>query len=308
MAHFFDSAVSVLSPKGIVRLSLVQGQETRWNVFNQATRSLLNLQEITLFDELLWPGYVVKRNKHGGSFKNLHTKRHVRTIMKSCVYSFSRSAPLYSVEQAKEKLESFFGLEFDTTFDMKTLENVISDLTPTASKKILLGKKSKRPDPPLDLKCVYCLKQMANPRSYHQHVHTVHELKKFGVDWVPDRPRTLPCPRPGCQKWLVDQEALFQHQVNKHTTINPSDLPSSPDAQRDIQSSGADYEYIPCLVCGQSTIRQEWGMELHLESLKPAMGLQMACPLCPGRFIEQRALYQHFKFCRAKHPEISYEH
>ncbi|KAJ3369032.1 hypothetical protein HDU91_000143 [Kappamyces sp. JEL0680] len=304
MAHFFDSASSVLSPTGTVRLSLVQGQETRWNVFTQAGRSGLHLQEIVLFDELLWPGYVVKRNKHGGSFKNLHTKRHVRTIMNSCVYSFTRQTPKFTPQEAAAVLEELFGREFTTTFDMKQLDVVLADLTPAKCKKVP-EKRSKRPPPPSDLKCTYCHKQMANPRAWHQHVHTVHELQKFGQDWTPDRPKTLTCP--DCPKRFADQEALFQHKTNKHTSINPADLPSSIDAQKGLSATQTgDYEYVPCPVCGQSCIRQDWGMELHLESLKPAMGMAMSCPLCPGKFIEQRALYQHFKFCRAKNQHIAY--
>ena len=64
---------------------------------------------------------------------------------------------------------------------------------------------------------------------------------------------------------------------------------------------GEEYDYYPCGVCGQAVVRREWGMELHLETLKPAVGLDMGCPLgCGGKFIEQRALFQHYKFCRVK--------
>ena len=78
MAHFFSACTKVLTPTGFVRLSLVQGQESRWKVVEQAKRAGLVILDVYLFDEDLWPGYIVKRNKHGGSFKNLHTRRHTR--------------------------------------------------------------------------------------------------------------------------------------------------------------------------------------------------------------------------------------
>jgi hypothetical protein len=78
MAHFFSACTKVLKPTGFVTLSLVQGQESRWKVTEQALKANLVLLDLYLFDEDLWPGYIVKRNKHGGSFKNLHTRRHTR--------------------------------------------------------------------------------------------------------------------------------------------------------------------------------------------------------------------------------------
>ena len=319
MAHFFASCKQVLNHEknhnATVRLSLVQGQETRWSVFKQAKKIHLNLQSFELFNELEWHGYVVKRNKHGGSFKNLHTKRHVRTVMKSCVYSFTLQP---SPEEYKEfdqihvALATLFGYEFDSLYHEKeTPSTLLSDLTPAKSPHNPC-KKSKRHSPPADLKCVYCLKQMANPRSYHQHVHTVHELKKFGSDWTPNRAKTLSCLQ--CEKKFADKEALEQHQINKHTSISPAELPDVFDDRQlgSTEYSANDYEYIPCGVCGQSCIAQDWGMELHLESLKPAIGLDMKCPICVKEaisesvvskvrgFIEQRALFQHYKFCRSR--------
>ena len=67
------------------------------------------------------------------------------------------------------------------------------------------------------------------------------------------------------------------------------------------QEASGDYDYVPCHVCGQSVSRKPFGMIMHLESLKPAVGLDMRCPLCPHTFIETRALFQHFKFCRITH-------
>ena len=100
---------------------------------------------------------------------------------------------------------------------------------------------------------------MANPRSYQQHVHTVHELEKFGANWTPNRPLTINCLQ--CDKKFADQEALNQHQISKHSSINMDELAKElPDVfdQRQLDKGdkggllGSDYEYVACQVCGQS--------------------------------------------------------
>ena len=142
---------------------------------------------------------------------------------------------------------------------------------------------------------------MMTPRAYRQHVHTVHELQKFGSDWAPDRPKTVKC---DCGKLVADQEALYQHKVNKHTKLDLKDLglESPSKSATGIHKDGEDseYDYIPCTVCGQSRLVGDYGAILHLEGLKPCIEKEMKCPGCSGVFIEQRALLQHWKFCRLK--------
>ncbi|KAI8855259.1 hypothetical protein BC829DRAFT_428848, partial [Chytridium lagenaria] len=93
MAHFFKSVSDVLRKPsdidgegpaemssrtgGCVVVSLVRGQETRWNLVQEAIRSDLGLTSESpfLFEEGDWEGYVVKRNKHGKSFKNENTRK-----------------------------------------------------------------------------------------------------------------------------------------------------------------------------------------------------------------------------------------
>lgn len=307
MAHFFESACQVLDPQNpnaSIRLSLVQGQETRWNVFNQAERCHLHLDSFQVFNEQRWPGYVVKRNKHGGSFKNIHTKRHVRTEMKSGLYTFNRKPQKFTHQEIKSLLQETFGNEYDQIFSFKQLDKVLSDLTPPKKSNNICKemRKQKLASVPVDFTCKHCGKQLSNSRGYLQHVHTVHVLEKFGKDWSPNRPKCLDCPFDGCSKQFTDKEALFQHTTNKHTSISVGEeLPDSHDAKHGKSvAENNDYDYYPCPVCGQSCIKQDWGMLLHLESLKPAVGLKMKCPLCPGVFIEQRALFQHYKFCRLK--------
>lgn len=57
MAHFFNSVASVLHPEtSCVCVSLVEGQEERWDLVKEAARSNLGLRQVALFDETLWPG------------------------------------------------------------------------------------------------------------------------------------------------------------------------------------------------------------------------------------------------------------
>eukprot|EP00842_Homolaphlyctis_polyrhiza_P002589 jgi/Hompol1/3330/HPOL_006474-RA len=381
MAHFFDSVAHVLrkpvnskgSQKdgdngGRVRVSLVQGQEVRWDLVRQAQRSHLALESINWFDESLWPGYVVKRNKHGGSFKNEHTRRHVRSDMQSCYFTFgfgevgidpevfpdlhktvlqsmgaavieadgsdpdrpvvvinkptadasrrvatintnnnsNNNAATSSISDAIKALDINDALpESDTDSIAPSIKSVSTLSNAKPSRKQL-----RQQQIPQDLVCPHCKKQLASARAYSQHVRMVHELLLFGSDWQPSRPKSIPCSH--CNKSFVTAEDLWQHEINKHTSINPSDLPNTistvhptPHTTSDSSSSDhpqelleKDYDYVPCDVCGQAVVRRDWGMLLHLESLKPALGLDMCCPLCPKTFIEQRALYQHYKFCR----------
>ena len=126
----------------------------------QAAKASLCTKSIHLFNENIFEGYVVKRNKHGGSFKNIHTKRHVRTEMKSCfhTFGFGEGIPLLEIQPMLEKM---FGKTIVTCFDAKPIITLKkSDLTPS---------KRKIKQYPPDYVCVHCQKQLSGPRSYSQH-------------------------------------------------------------------------------------------------------------------------------------------
>lgn len=175
--------------------------------------------------------------------------------------------------------------------------------------------------------------------AWRQHVHMVHVLKQFGQDWVPERAKSLSCPE--CPKQFVDDAALFQHRVNKHSVITDGSTGSNnlqsiipdlsglniqeasegiqKDGKSDVQSSDqqitahencgdvivldkarAATDYIPCPVCQQAVENNTIAMQMHLDALKPALGLKIKCSCCPMTFIEHRALQQHYKFCRLR--------
>ncbi|KAJ3152720.1 hypothetical protein HDU86_005475 [Geranomyces michiganensis] len=277
MAHFFQSVASVLSsePGSCVCVSLVEGQETRWDCVAQAARSNLGLAQIALFDETLWPGYVVKRNKHGGSFKNLHTKKHTGSEMKSHLLRFAPGP-------AKVQWEGLSATPIDQTLTANSghchahaklggheqgdpaekpgtsLRDSIAEMnlkpcSPAAKKPIRANAKMKRMAAvPNDLKCPHCSKQLESARAFTTHVHMVHTLQKFGANWAPIRDRTLQCPHEGCDKIFADEQDRWQHNINKHTTVTSAELPGAVDQ---LSGSGVggegiaaadDYDYVPC--------------------------------------------------------------
>ncbi|KAI8904793.1 hypothetical protein EDD86DRAFT_212796 [Gorgonomyces haynaldii] len=276
LAHFFDSCLKALTPNGKVQLALVQGQETRWQVMEQAEKSKLYLEKMAFFDESIWPGYHPKRNTRGQSFKNFKTVSNMRAPMRSCYYRFGPNG------------SKFEGNLPDLVQQMvQNSTRKVSHLANVPQSK--LQKKVKKPDPP-SLNCPHCDKLLSSTRGYYQHIHMVHELKQFG-DWTPDRERQLECP--DCDKCFADQRGLDQHITSKHQEL---DLKALGLEQNEHQIEG--YEYVPCQVCGQAIVNTDWGREMHRQSLKPLVSLELRCIYCPDMFLDQRALLQHVKFCQ----------
>ncbi|KAI8826223.1 uncharacterized protein EV422DRAFT_515823 [Fimicolochytrium jonesii] len=356
MAHFFDSVASVLRrhPLASVCVSLVDGQETRWDVVAQAARSELRLNQVAMFDERLWPGYVVKRNKHGGSFKNGLTRRNHHSEMKSRLFRFGWGEGKVVWKGMEEtSVDALLvpglddGLEAPTETSQTngtttgphpkppkpTLDITPSSPASTTPTSRHTAKQRRLALIPASLTCPHCLKQLDTARGYTQHVHMVHTLQKFGADWSPDKDaaKKYKCEKDGCERLFATGDARRQHWVNRHTTVGREELPVQvgnlepnprpsqmlphPPADDAVTADtidttpAADYDYTPCPICGQAVVRRSWGMQLHLETLKPAVGLNMQCPLCvadgngkgSGKvrgFIESRALFQHYKFCR----------
>ncbi|KAJ3211564.1 hypothetical protein HDU82_005602 [Entophlyctis luteolus] len=380
MAHFFSSVSSVLRRgDSSVVVSLVSGQETRWDLVAQALRAKLILSSCVPFQEKDWPGYVVKRNMHGKSFKNEATKKRMADDMKSFAYKFvlgngSSVAALESTTVVTGKLVSPAPHLQDSVPvpKYKLPRNIEAQDSSTCNNVKSLPKSKQElnafpiPDPAV---CGYCQKSFSSARAYKQHVLQIHILKERGPDWKPNAPRVFPCrgwlpnssnpddesdgsvQSKSCGKSFASEDARFQHEVIKHSQlhsgeavpgfdaktadaliaelqISPSDdaledaaVVDPRDASQQVQAAvksiepflaitdepTQDEDYYPCEICGQAVARREWGMGLHLETLKPIVGLDMRCPNTAGHagkrerlFIERRALWQHYMFCRLK--------
>ncbi|KAJ1566858.1 hypothetical protein HK405_008135 [Cladochytrium tenue] len=380
MAHFFSSVAAVLqkdsarteaetpaAPASVV-VSLVRGQEVRWDLVGQAQRSGLALADDGspfAFDDDDWPGYVAKRNKHGKSFKNAATQRRHQSSMASRAFRFVRAegAATAAAGSALPGLEDLAAIlaaddppggepsmpvqpgrtKVSGPESKAAQDSTVPAASSGAFQAVPRSKKELRSLPiPADFSCPYCCKPLGSSRAYLQHVLQVHIYKQFGADWTPTRPRLLPCrgsplspseeasghtPTSGCGKLFKSEGDRWQHEVARHSSVDEEAAAAAAavaarttllalDGDGDGEDSAgeapdylgvhsADYEYVPCDVCGQSVPRKSWGLKVHLESLKPAVGLELECPNlaagCAATFIEARAMFQHFRFCRLRH-------
>ncbi|KAJ9458242.1 hypothetical protein DIPPA_06764 [Diplonema papillatum] len=263
MCHFLHSAKQKLTDGGSVVVSVLKGQAVRWDIVAQAAKIGLKLASAQTFVPAAWPGYETRRNRTGGSFQNAHTQGHTGDALESVSLRF-QSNP-----------------DFTKPVQTGALPRALPNKKPADYKFFC-----KEPA---------CGKGFRTKQGADTHHKQVHEYKKYG-EWSPDA-GAVPCSK--CGRKVKDQEALWQHEIARHTfDVNiphPSTDANEPDA--------AGYGYYPCEICGMSvSMHPDWGMSAHLESLKPIVGLELPCglPGCDLVFIEQRAMRQHRNFCRVK--------
>jgi SAM-dependent methyltransferase len=173
MAHFFRSVSRVLNPSGRVVISLVQGQETRWDIIEQAKRSNLILEHQFPFDESVWDGYVVKRNTYGGTFKNIATRRRHDSEMKSNAFRFmigGGESGLVSLGFNLNNLSLSSEAHDSSVVELKqsTTNKVVPSMPLTKQNilfKIPTTKDELKMYPvPSDLNCLYCSKSLTSVR------------------------------------------------------------------------------------------------------------------------------------------------
>lgn len=261
LAHFFASVAKHLRPKGRVVLTLLEGQEKRWELLKQASRHGFSLLcDPVQFAAASFPGYESKRNSTGRSFKNLHTQRVSSAPSRSWTYHLGM--------QGESKWSSL-----------------------SRAPKSAKGQDAE----PTSLKCDACGKTFSCAQGLKTHHRQVHELKKYG-DWKPEAETKVNCQQ--CGRPFRDSEALRQHTVAAHSDDSghasrargargPSLLPG--------QKAGG-YSYRNCQICGMS-LPLGMSMAAHLEALKPLVDLPYAC-VCGRSFVEQRAMEQHKRFCK----------
>ncbi|KNC80504.1 hypothetical protein SARC_07146, partial [Sphaeroforma arctica JP610] len=90
MAHFFDSCKACLRENGLVYISLVQGQHERWRVLDSADWNDFELVESPALRAGEFPGYEVRRNKTGATFKATSTQRRLNQPMQSYTHIYRR--------------------------------------------------------------------------------------------------------------------------------------------------------------------------------------------------------------------------
>jgi hypothetical protein len=328
MAHFFHSASQVLLPTGKVIISLVQGQETRWDVVDQSKRIGFSLASVDPFVEDHFPGYICKRNKTGQSFKNQATRSHMRSEMPSFIYRFQLGTvavelPGITVEDPTEELTETFQQQLSLQDQTKAPRRVVT-YSPALLKEHRSLKRSKNSkkqhaNNPNALKsndtlyaCPMCSKQLPSLRAASQHYHMIHVLKQAEESSI-----ILQCTQ--CESRAFRRQAdLDQHCISQHSVLSNEEVDQLQQITNKAapsvslpETSTSDSKYFPCDVCGQAVLLtpgSNTGLLLHLETLKPVVGLKMQCPLksmakapCEQKtFTEGRALDQHFRFHRAQ--------
>lgn len=315
LAHFFSSAAGQLlvgpdaqgvSPS-VVQVSLLEGQDDRWGITAQASKGgKLGLLERRPFDEGEYPGYEPKRNKTGQSFKNEKTKKHTGSVMKSSSWCFVPE----SEGGAKEAPE-------DEAVEQAVTEPAAAEASSTTASlpsnqrfKPVSAAEAHKP-----FQCPHCPRSYASERGRKSHIHMIHELQLEGAEWQAQPELKHECV--DCGRKYGAEKYLRMHRINKHDKISKGelvalfgqeadeneDLSTSEAARRnEAEKADAGYDYVPCPVCGLAVVDADWGMQLHLENLKPVLGMEMQCPRkeCGKKFIERRALWQHYRFCRLK--------
>lgn len=249
-----------MTGKAIV--SLVNGQHIRWDIVNQADRAAgLNVVRREPFFPSEWPGYVVKRNQHGTSFTNTATQlQHGKMSSILLCFSFAPADPNAVAMLAQ---------------DAKDFEVTPTNAELRRDKSVIK----------FDWECPHCGKFFRTQRGWKTHIDMIHTKKLMGSNWKPDAPKVMECPN--CDRKFASKNAVWQHVVSRHTVLPRSELDVLCEKNGDLRlggttlqensqdesasnnvSSRAVDQYIPCDVCGQAVQNQEYGMQLHLETLK----------------------------------------
>ncbi|KAI3650833.1 hypothetical protein MP228_004314 [Amoeboaphelidium protococcarum] len=192
-------------------------------------------------------------------------------------------------------------------------------------------------DMPHVWKCPDCQKSYKSLRAIRMHHLSIHGQQSDQQS--KDSSLQFKCQADGCSKAFKRIEDLRQHTLYKHQKLSNEELAQIHSTQSDLSGDAqmtlkdpdvvvveADkdtpqqgYQYEPCSICGQavkitgdskndedSKDGQSSGYKLHLEYLKPLIGMRMRCPnastscTTTKSFMDTRALEQHYRQCRAR--------
>ena len=248
MAHFLHSAKEVLrrssrdaaTMEPRICVSLVQGQETRWDLLQQGLRNGLQLLDIQPFEESVYPGYICKRNKNGQSFKNVSTKRHVGTPMKSFLYRF---VPGRGGREA-EVPEALTTTSSTTTVEVEPEDPTVDSLLPRIEAMLLPTPNETTRQPLPVRRIVYDPEQRLRARqAKHSQkksattatvamamtMATIAGQATTTTTTCPPSKETIQYACPECDKWYTSHRAVQQHHhmlhVLKCISVEVQELP-----------------------------------------------------------------------------------
>lgn len=243
MSHFFASVKDVLNlTTGSVCISLVKGQHLRWDIVDQALSQNFAPVSVEPFLEKDWPGYEVKRNQHGKSFKSATTRLNHSSDMSSLAFRFQYNAS--ERQEAKQHINNN-QIEKSQTSDSTPRRRVDkTDSEKLAALPIEVEEKKKL------YPCPTCSRSLLSERGLKNHIHMTHVLKKFGEDWQNNPEKKEQCSK--CPKKFRYKADLDDHTISKHTSIDKDELPDLKKLMidNDLEKIDEQGDYIPCLVCG----------------------------------------------------------
>jgi hypothetical protein len=327
LSHFFYSAESVLKPEGQILITLLPTQSHLWLPAVQAKKSGLVVQSTDKFREEHWSNYVPVRNVSRKSFKNAKVRGNMSTRtgnevegtedlnddLHSLVWRFTKENVTDSWYDSHPRLLADAVHLTDSQTIVKSVKSstksvIKLDATyiPTVGRKNIRKQAAEISN--VKLACPHCpADTFTSLRGLNAHIKACHA---DGKEFIPSSHAAKEkCPKFGldnCRKLLKqgDEQAKYLHEMSVHTSVEPSELGHVHETK---ESDVRGYKYRPCPICGQAIVDEgEWGMDLHLESLKPLVGQPMTCPggnadkQCGKTFLERRALWQHWKLCKPK--------
>jgi hypothetical protein len=285
LAHFFYSCTQALSPTGIVHVTLVDGQDLKWEVIQQANRHNLFLQSCQLFDESRFDGYIPKRNKTPKSFKNRHTKQHHLSEMHSYTWTFGFGGHNVGFD----KVNNMFVPQFECPICGKTIasERGVKQHVHMVHHLKKFGDWEQRLA--TSLKCDSCTKVFVDREALSQHKTSKHSNTGafLPMDQVMQEKDI---------KMRLDERTFADNLTDLLAKSRISNNESSESIQVGYESTQkATYDYEACNHCGQSYPKGR--MDKHMKTFEPVKGMELRCQSCNLSFIEERALEQHYKFC-----------
>ena len=114
---------------------------------------------------------------------------------------------------------------------------------------------------------------------------------------------------PICGKIVANEEALFQHRISKHapTEVDQDELilmSSNQVAEKyDLNDLQKEIELFNCSICGHNFydhLELERHVTLGWQPIDVTAIMNWSCSQCSKQFREERAMKQHYNFCKLK--------
>ena len=324
IAHFFDSAKTLLDLQGQVQIALANDQPWRWAVEEMAALSGFRLLEARTFrPQLEFPGYLVRRHHSGKSFQRTRPAGNLRVDMRAYRFTFVRAARIPGVWKAGASSSTDVSA-CTAPATNETLSSVseaeIKVYLPAYNFTLWCGKVQvdSTMTPGGDL--ARSTEQPAAVTPAEQALDSHPELRPSSRPELQALESSMLLPCTACPgREFRCAAALRQHRRAKHgkyselkpdwfthpTAVEASGIRASSSRAHvygaETGSQGSDGAGLVgqmwlCRVC-----RIEFGNETqlrnHLSGLQPAARQVHTCVGCNRSFNEQRALLQHANFC-----------